>query len=113
MQSDAVKIGDETFVVLLDHTVTSGHIPCTRQLINIYGKYHSPIVCLKKADKTDKYKIIEGKKKVEDNIYRIKEITEKTQNPPSNLAVMGRYILTPDIFEKIDELTLVPAVKFI
>ena len=70
-----------------------------------YNKYHTSIVSLKTvpADDAGRHKIISAEN-VEDNTYQIKEIINNpVGNPPSNLAVMGRYILTPEIFEKIDE----------
>ena len=73
--------------------------------MDTYDKYHSSIVSLKKvtADDAGRHKIISAES-VEDNTYHIREIIDKPLgNPPSNLAVMGRYILTPEIFEKIDE----------
>ena len=73
--------------------------------MDTYDKYHSSIVSLKKvtADDAGRHKIISAEN-VEDNTYHIREIIDKPLgNPPSNLAVMGRYILTPEIFEKIDE----------
>ena len=104
---DAVKcserhVGDEEFAVLLGHTITQNH---TRQLMDAYDKYHSSVVSLKTvtADDACRHKIIIAES-VEDNTYQIKEIINNpVGNPPSNLAVMGRYILTPEIFEKIDE----------
>lgn len=53
-------------------------------------------------DKTHLHRIITGNQ-VEDGIYKIDEILERPQKSPSNIAMMGRYILTPDIFDKIDE----------
>ena len=104
---DAVKcserhVGDEAFAVLLGHTITQNH---TRQLMDAYDKYHSSVVSLKTvtADDAGRHKIISAES-VEDDTYQIKEIINNpVGNPPSNLAVMGRYILTPEIFEKIDE----------
>ena len=61
------------------------------------------IIHLVRADDAERHKIISAEN-VEDNTYQIKEIINNPSgNPPSNLADMGRYILTPEIFEKIDE----------
>ena len=73
--------------------------------MDAYDKYHSSVVSLKTitADDAGRHKIISAES-VEDNTYQIKEIINNpVGNPPSNLAVMGRYTLTPEIFEKIDE----------
>ena len=99
-------VGDEAFAVLLGHSLTKGSVPCTKQLIDAYEKYSTPTVSLMKApdDSLNRYRLIEGSK-VESNIYKIDNITERSQkeNYPSNLAVTGRCILTSDIFDKIDE----------
>ena len=73
--------------------------------MDAYDKYHSSVVSLKNVSPDDagRHKIISAEN-VEDNTYQIREIINNpVGNPPSNLAVMGRYILTPEIFDKIDE----------
>lgn len=85
---------------------SKGPVPCTKQLIDVYEKYHSSAISLETVpkDKVERYGIISGSE-VEDNIYNINELVEKPlkEEAPSNLAIMGRYVLTPDIFDKIDE----------
>ena len=101
---DAVKcserhVGDEAFAVISGHTITQNH---TRQLRDAYDKYNTSVVSLKTVSPDDagRHKIISAEN-VEDNTYKIKEIINNPLgNPPSNLAVIGRYILTPEIFEK-------------
>lgn len=99
-------IGDEPFAVLLGDSITKGSIPCTKQLLDVHEKYGKSVISLEEVpeDKISRYGIIGGNK-IEDNVYDIKELVEKPsiENAPSNLAIMGRYILTPDIFDKIDE----------
>lgn len=97
---DAIKcsqkhIGDEPFAVLLGHTITKSTLPCTKQLMDVYNKYHTPVLALKPSLND---KIIHASE-VENNIYKIKEIIENS----SSLKTIGRYILTPDIFDKINE----------
>lgn len=73
--------------------------------MDAYDKYDTSVVSLKTVSPDDagRHKIISAES-VEDNTYQIREIINNpVGNPPSNLAVMGRYILTPEIFEKIDE----------
>lgn len=98
-------VEDEPFAVLLGHTITKSRIPCTKQLISAHEKYGTTTIALKELQKENiaRYRTIEGKK-AEDNIYQITGITERYQSQtPSNLGVIGRCILTPDIFDKIDE----------
>ena len=95
-------IEDEPFAVLLGHSVTKSQVPCTKQLMDAHDKYDSTIVALKEVpEDSHKYRVINGIQ-VEDSIYKINQITEK-DNLNSNIGIIGRYILTPDIFDKIDE----------
>lgn len=107
---DAIRYGrkhvdDEPFAVLLGHSITKSQISCIKQLIDIYDKYKASTVALAEVpkEKADRYRLIDGIE-VENGIYKITDITERHQNErPSELAVIGRLILTPDIFEKIGE----------
>lgn len=99
-------VGDEPFAVLLGDSITKGTIPCTKQLIDVYNKYGKSSISLEAVpkDKVERYGIINGSQ-VEPNIYKIDELVEKPKasEAPSNLAIMGRYVLTQDIFDKIKE----------
>lgn len=99
-------VGDEPFAVLLGDSITKGPTPCTKQLIDVYEKYGKSAISLEEVpqEKVSRYGIIDGVK-VEDNVYDIKKLVEKpaVEDAPSNLAIMGRYVLTPDIFDKLDE----------
>ena len=99
-------VGGEPFAVLLGDSVTKGPMPCTKQLIDIYEKYDASAISLEEVpmDKVERYGIINGSE-VERNIYKINELVEKPpkDKAPSNLAIMGRYVLTPDIFDRLDE----------
>ena len=99
-------VAGEPFAVLLGDTITKGPTPCTRQLIDVYNKYNASAISLEEVpmDKVERYGIIKGSE-VEKDIYKISELVEKPpmDKAPSNLAIMGRYVLTPDFFDKIDE----------
>ena len=99
-------IGDEPFAVLLGDTITKSKTPCTKQLIDVYNRFEKPTLSLKEisTDKLNKYGIVDGNQ-IEPNIYTINQLIEKPKidEAPSNLAMVGRYILTPDIFDKIKE----------
>lgn len=98
-------IEDEPFAVLLGHSLTKGSIPCTKQLMSAYDKYQKSAVALSEIPKNraNHLRIITGSQ-VEDSVYKITDITERFENKnPTNLAVVGRCILTPDIFDKINE----------
>lgn len=99
-------IGDEPFAVLLGDTITKSQIPCTKELINIYNKYQKSTISLKQVPKAnvERYGIVNGNK-IDENIYDLKNFIEKplSHQTSSNLAIMGRYILTPDIFDRIKQ----------
>ena len=99
-------VGGESFAVLLGDSITKGKTPCTKQLIDIHKKYDKSAISLEEVpqEKVSRYGIIDGIQ-VEENVFDIKKLVEKpsVENAPSNLAIMGRYVLTPDIFDKLDE----------
>jgi len=99
-------IDNETFAVLLGDDIIVAEEPCTKQIMKAYERYDASIIAVQEVDKKDvtKYGIIECEE-VDDGVYRIKNLVEKPniQEAPSNLAVMGRYILTPSIFGCIEK----------
>ena len=98
-------IGDEAFAVMLGDTITKGVLPCTKGLIDIYSKYDSSAIAVEQVpcEKVERYGIIKGKE-VSHGLYEIEKLVEKPKidEAPSNLAIMGRYVLTNDIFEHIE-----------
>ena len=102
-------IGDEPFAVMLgDDIVDNGNgTPCLKQLIDVYEKYQTTILGVQEIDKkdTDKYGIIDGKK-MENDVYKVDALVEKpsTESAPSNVAILGRYIITPDVFDILGDL---------
>jgi UTP--glucose-1-phosphate uridylyltransferase len=98
-------VGAEPFVVMLGDTITKAEVPCTKQLIDLYVKYGKSAIAVEPVpdEKVERYGIIDGTE-VEKNVYKINRLVEKPalKDAPSNLAIMGRYVLTPDIFEHIE-----------
>ncbi len=98
-------IGDEPFAVMLGDTITKGNTPNTRQLIDVYEKYNASAISVEKVPdhKIERYGIIDGDN-IENGVYKINKLVEKPSlnEAPSNLAIMGRYVLTSDIFEHIE-----------
>lgn len=98
-------IGDEPFAVILadDYCVAEGDAVLT-QMVKLYDKYQCSIVAIEEvpSDETHKYGVIAGEEEVE-GVYRVSDMVEKpaAADAPSNLAIIGRYILTPDIFDII------------
>jgi UTP--glucose-1-phosphate uridylyltransferase len=95
-------IGDEPFAVLLGDDIITGSIPCTKQLIKQYENTLSSIIGVQAVpeDQTHRYGIIAPSTQ-EGKLFKVNSLIEKpsSDQAPSNLAIMGRYILTPEIFE--------------
>jgi len=100
-------VDGDAFAVLLGDTIAKSNVPCTQQLIDIYNKYESSTIAIEKVsdEKVERYGIIKGNK-VSNTLYEIEDLVEKPKlhDAPSNLAITGRYILTPEIFDHIDNL---------
>lgn len=99
-------IGDEPFAVLLgDDIVYNPDKPCLQQLMDCYEKHPGIILGAQFVpnDKVSSYGIVSGDP-LSDNLYRVSGLVEKpsVDKAPSNLAVLGRYILTPDIFDILE-----------
>ncbi|KAF9124464.1 hypothetical protein BGX30_000926 [Mortierella sp. GBA39] len=101
-------IGDEPFAVLLGDDIVEADVPCLKQMIDIYDTYQSSIVGVQPVewDEVSRYGIVDARR-VNDRVYQADALIEKPKpaDAPSNLAIMGRYILTPDIFQLLEEQT--------
>ena len=93
-------IGNNPFAVILADDLCDGDI--MKQMVNLYKKFRCTIVAIEEVPKEEvnKYGVIKGKK-IEDGIFLVEDMVEKPDidKAPSNLAIIGRYILTPDIFD--------------
>ena len=98
-------IGDEAFAVLLGDDIIDSEVPALHQMMEVYTRYPATILAIQKVPKsqTQQYGIIDGKK-IEDGIYLVRDLVEKPSpdEAPSNLAIIGRYILTPEIFNSLE-----------
>lgn len=115
-------IGDEPFAVMLGDDIVDNKVPCLKQLMDAYDEYRTTILGVQKVAKedTNKYGIIDAKF-IEDRVYKVKDLVEKpdSDKAPSNIAILGRYIITPEIFDilsdlppgKGDEIQLTDALK--
>lgn len=111
---DAIKyarhhVNNEAFAILLGDTLieSNNKIPVTRQLIEIYNRYHESVVALEEVDPSmvSRYGIIGGHE-IDTNVYLVNRFIEKPDigEAPSNLAIASRYVFTPEIFNYIDKL---------
>ncbi len=99
-------VGEEPFAVLLGDDLIDAEVPCIRQMMELYQKLDGAMVAIQKVPKSEThlYGIIKGKR-MEDRLYRVEEMIEKPRQgeAPSNLAIIGRYILPPQIFEALEK----------
>ena len=115
-------VGNEPFTVLLGDTLIESDSPVTRQLMEVYERYHESVVALEEVErsKVSRYGIISGKR-ITENQYLIDDFVEKPSiaEAPSNLAIAGRYVFTAEIFDHIartkpgknDEIQLTDAMR--
>lgn len=95
-------VEDEPFALLLGDTITIP--PCTKEIIEKYNEYKTSIISVEEVppEKISSYGIIKGKN-IEESMYMIQDMVEKPkpEEAPSNIGIIGRYILTPEIFDCI------------
>jgi len=100
-------VGDEAFALLLGDTIVESNTPVTRQLIDIHQRYGESVVAFEQValDKVSRYGIMKGRA-IENRLYYIEDLIEKPapESAPSNLAIAGRYLLTPDIFPTLENI---------
>lgn len=96
----------EPFAVLLGDDVVHSEVPCLKQMIDVYEKHPGTILGVQTVsyDNISKYGALDCSK-VEDRVYRVKDMVEKPkkEEAPSNIAVLGRYILEPEIFDALEK----------
>lgn len=94
--------GQDPFAVLLGDTVIESVIPATQQLLDIFYQYQNPVIAVEEVplEKVHRFGIV-AVKPLSEHIFEITDIIEKPfpEEAPSHLAVAGRYVLTPDIFD--------------
>ena len=98
-------IGNEPFAVLLGDDIVDAKVPCLKQLINTYDEYKTTVLGVQEVAKedTNKYGILDVKH-IENRVYKVKDMVEKpnVEEAPSNIAILGRYIITPEIFNILE-----------
>jgi UTP--glucose-1-phosphate uridylyltransferase len=98
-------VGNEPFAVMLGDDVVDSEVPCLKQLINCYNEYKTSILGVQTVaqENVNKYGIVDGLH-IEDRVYKVKKLVEKpsVEEAPSNVAILGRYIITPKIFEILE-----------
>jgi len=103
-------VGEEPFAVILSDDVIDAEVPCLRQLIDVYQFYNAPVVALMEVPRENisAYGVVDAEPVAHSSgggrLYRIRNMVEKpkAEDAPSNLAIIGRYVLTPEVFDSIE-----------
>jgi len=99
-------IGDEPFAVLLGDDIIVSETPCLKQMIEVFNEYKTSILGVQQVplEDVDKYGIVKAKY-IEDRVYKVTDMVEKPdrEKAPSNIAILGRYIITPRIFDYLEK----------
>jgi len=95
-------VGDEPFAVFLGDDIIAAQAPCMRQLLDVSARHHAPVIAVQRVPphQIHQYGVIKARQ-VENRVYEILDLVEKpkAQDAPSDLAIIGRYVLPPEIFE--------------
>jgi UTP--glucose-1-phosphate uridylyltransferase len=96
-------VGDEPFAVMLGDDIIDNPVPCMKQMIDVFEAHEGPVIAVQQVPKSEisAYGVIDGAAEgTSGRVYRIKDMVEKpnANEAPSDLAIIGRYILTPDVF---------------
>jgi len=99
-------VGNEPFAALLADDVVDSEVPALRQMMDVYEKYDAPVIATMRVagEAISRFGVIDADE-VEPNVFRINDMVEKPKlaDAPSDLAIIGRYIFTPDIFDAIEK----------
>jgi UTP--glucose-1-phosphate uridylyltransferase len=99
-------VGNEPFAIFLPDDIIEAQVPAMKQMIEVYNRFGSSVIAVEKIapEDTSSYGIIEPKQ-VENRVYQVLSLVEKPKpkDAPSNLGIVGRYILTPEIFELLEK----------
>jgi UTP--glucose-1-phosphate uridylyltransferase len=98
-------VGNEPFAVLLGDDIIDSNEPALKQMMDVHRRYPATILAIQRVPKsqTRQYGVIDGKK-IEDRVYLVQDLVEKPapEEAPSNLAIIGRYILMPEVFDALE-----------
>ena len=98
-------VGSEPFAVILPDDIIYSPVSCLKQMVSIYDRYQSSIIGVQKVNENEvnRYGIVKGVK-IDDRVYKVDGLVEKPPigKAPSNIAIVGRYIMTPEIFDILE-----------
>lgn len=100
-------VGNEPCAIIFGDDIVDFEKPCLAQLMDVFDKYGDPVIALERVpmDEVSKFGVVDPKK-IDDRTYEIKRLVEKPriEEAPSDLTVVGKYIITPDVFEELSKL---------
>jgi len=99
-------VGNQPFAVLLGDDIIDADVPCLKQLIEVYDRYKCSVIAVQRVtDDISQYGVI-NPRHLENNVYQVLDLVEKPSpsDAPSDLAIIGRYILTPEIFDVLERI---------
>jgi UTP--glucose-1-phosphate uridylyltransferase len=106
--------GDEPFAALLADDIVDAEKPALKQMIEVFEKYDAPVIATMQVEgeAISRFGVIDAEE-IEPNVFKIRDMVEKPPfaDAPSDLAIIGRYIFTPDIYEAIETQSLEPAAR--
>jgi UTP--glucose-1-phosphate uridylyltransferase len=101
-------VGDEPFAVLLADDIVDSEKPALKQMVEVFEKYQAPVIATMQVEgpAISRFGVIDAEE-IEPNVFKIKDMVEKPkfEDAPSDLAIIGRYIFTPEIFAAIENTT--------
>ena len=99
-------MGDEPFGVFLGDDIITSRVPCMRQLLDVYERHDGPVLAVMRMPREEigRYGVIAARG-LGANVYEVQDLVEKPdpRDAPSDLAIIGRYVLTPDLFPILKE----------
>jgi UTP--glucose-1-phosphate uridylyltransferase len=99
-------VGDEPFGVFLGDDIITSRVPCMRQLLDVYERHDGPVLAVMRMPREEigRYGVIAARG-LGANVYEVQDLVEKPdpRDAPSDLAIIGRYVLTPDLFPILQE----------
>ena len=97
-------VGNEPFAVMLSDDIIDAEVPALKQLLDVYEKYDAPVIGTMQVagEAISRFGAL-AVEEIEDGVYKVQDMVEKPSlaDAPSDLAIIGRYVLTPDIFDEI------------
>lgn len=101
-------IGNEPCAILFGDDIIDSKVPCIKQLMDVYDKYGDPVVALEKVPKSEvsRYGVVAAVK-IEPRTYQLQDVVEKpkAEEAPSNLTIIGKYVITKDVFDALEKVT--------